>query len=75
MILSDGKIGSNYVVEDIHLELNIKRRLQMLGVTKGTGIEILNHKKNGAVILKVRGTRFAIGKKIANGIIVEGDVS
>ena len=42
----------------------------MLGLTKGTNIEVLNNKKSGSLIFKVRGTRFAIGKKIANGIEV-----
>lgn len=74
MTLLRGKIGSSYIVEDIDLEPSIKRRLEMLGLTNGTKVEILNSKKNGSIIIKVRGTRFAIGKEIASGIVVEGDV-
>ena len=70
MTLREGKIGQEYQVRDIWLEDKIKRRLQMLGMTKGTGISVLNNKKSGSVILKVRGTRFAVGKKIAEGIVI-----
>ena len=72
MTLREGKIGQEYQVRDICLEDKIKRRLQMLGMTKGTGISVLNKKKSGSVILKVRGTRFAVGKKIAEGIVIGG---
>ena len=70
--MEEGKIGQEYQVRDICLEDKIKRRLQMLGMTKGTGISVLNNKKSGSVILKVRGTRFAVGKKIAEGIVIGG---
>ena len=39
MDLLNGEIGNKYIVEDIELEPNVKRRLQMLGLTKGTSIE------------------------------------
>lgn len=71
MTLRAGKIGSEYEVKDIQLEDRIKRRLQMLGLTEGTGVRILNNKRSGSIIMKVRGTRFAIGKQIAEGILVE----
>lgn len=71
MTLLEGKIGENYIVDRINLEDKIKRRLQMLGLTKGTGVEIINNKKSGSIIMKVRGTRFAIGRRIAAGIAVE----
>lgn len=72
MILSEGTIGNTYIVDDIQLESSIMRRLQMLGLTQGTSVEMLNKKRNGAVIFKVRGTRFAIGKNVAEGIIIGG---
>lgn len=72
MNLSKGLIGHTYIVEDIQLEASIMRRLQMLGLTQGTSVEMLNKKRNGAVIFKVRGTRFAIGKKVAEGIVIGG---
>ena len=71
MTLRDGTIGNKYKVKEIQLEDKVKRRLQMLGMTKGTGVQVLNNKKSGSIIMKVRGTRFAIGKRIAEGILVE----
>lgn len=74
MTLREGTIGSSYQVKEIQLEDKVKRRLQMLGMTKGTEVRVLNNKKSGSIIMKVRGTRFAIGKRIAEGILVkEGD--
>ena len=71
MTLREGTIGNRYQVKEIRLEDKVKRRLQMLGMTKGTGVQVLNNKKSGSIIMKVRGTRFAIGKRIAEGILVE----
>ena len=42
----------------------------MLGLTMGTPLTLLNKKRSGAVIVKLRGTRFAFGKEIADGIDV-----
>ena len=71
MTLREGTIGNRYQVKEIQLEDKVKRRLQMLGMTKGTEVRILNNKKSGSIIMKVRGTRFAIGRRIAEGILVE----
>lgn len=71
MTLREGTIGNKYQVKEIQLEDKVKRRLQMLGMTKGTGVQVLNNKKSGSIIMKVRGTRFAIGRRIAEGILVE----
>ena len=74
MTLRQGTIGNKYQVKEIQLEDKVKRRLQMLGMTKGTEVRILNNKKSGSIIIKcilVRGTRFAIGRRIAEGILVE----
>lgn len=71
MNLANGLIGKSYIVEDMQLESGIMRRLQVLGLTQGTLVEVMNKKKNGTVIFRVRGTRFAIGNKIANGILLD----
>lgn len=72
MTLYEGKTGFSYVVKGIHLEQNsITRRLEALGLNEMTGVQILNRKRSGAFIIKVRGTRLAIGKYIAQGIEVE----
>ena len=66
------RLNGETTIKEINLEPIVKRRLQMLGLTKGTNVEVLNNKKSGSLIFKVRGTRFAIGKQIAEGIIVGG---
>ena len=62
MYLCDGKIGNEYKVEDIDLPVNIEKRLEALGMTRGTSIAVLNSKSRGVLIVKVWGTRFALGR-------------
>lgn len=71
MLLTNGKIGNTYTVQKLDLDQDTKQRLQALGMTKGTKITILNCKKSGSIIFSVRGSRLAIGKKIAEGVTVE----
>ena len=71
MTLSDGIPGTVYSVLEVQEDPTIERRLAALGLISGTKITLLNKKKKGAVIFSVRGTRFAIGKVIADGISVE----
>ena len=70
MYLCDGKIGNEYKVEDIDLPVNIEKRLEALGMTRGTSIAVLNSKSRCVLIVKVRGTRFALGRNITKNILV-----
>ena len=70
MYLCDGKIGNEYKVEDIDLPVNIEKRLEALGMTRGTSIAGLHSKSRGVLIVKVRGTRFALGRNITKNILV-----
>jgi len=71
MNLVMGKVGKIYTVKELILEQTTKRRLEALGLLSGTKILILNNKKNGSVIFKVRGTRLAVGKQIADSIVLQ----
>jgi ferrous iron transport protein A len=71
MLLYEGKIGNKYKIVNIEIDNKIKRRLEVIGLTNKTQIEILNKNMNGSIILKVRGTRFAISKEIAKGVEVQ----
>ena len=73
MTLYEGKKGETYTAECIDLEENEKRRLEILGLTHNAELKILNTKKNGSMIIKVRGTRFAIGIEFAIGIKIKGN--
>jgi len=68
MTLQNAKIGVNYTVNSLDLDMATMRRLQALGLTKGTNVKILNRNRGGSVILMVRGSRLALGKKIAETI-------
>ena len=71
MNVSQAQKGKTYIVKKVNLEGNIERRLEMLGMTDQVKLMVLNKKNQGAVIIKVRGTRFAIGKEIADAIEIE----
>lgn len=71
MKLSEGKIGGSYAVKEIALELPVKRRLEILGMTMNTTVTVLNSKASDTKIIKVRGTRFALGADFAKKIQVE----
>lgn len=70
MRLIEGQMGQSYIVESMELPLQTGRRLEALGMTEGTSVDVLNRKKKGALIIKVRGTRFAIGKSITEHITI-----
>lgn len=71
MNVSQAQKGRTYLVKKVNLEGNIERRLEMLGMTDQVKLMVLNKKNQGAVIIKVRGTRFAISKEIADAIEIE----
>lgn len=70
MYLCDGKTGNRYKVLDMELPVNMEKRLEALGMTRGTSITVLNSKSRGILIVKVRGTRFALGRNITKNILV-----
>lgn len=70
MTIIEGKVKHDYIVTDIVIDEVIMRRLEALGINSGTRLRLMNQKKNGTVIIKVRGTRWAIGRDIAGGIQV-----
>ena len=59
MTLKEGQKGETYVVSNIELEQATMVRLKALGLTDGTYIKILNHKKSGAVIFHGKRVRIA----------------
>lgn len=70
MKLKEGRNHHTYVVEKIRIELNLERRLEALGLTDGAKITVLNNDKKGAMTVRFRGTRFALGRRIAENILV-----
>lgn len=68
MRLYECESGRCYLVESVMVDEAITRRLEALGVNEGTPVQILNKKGSGSVIIKVRGTRLAMGRKLSEGI-------
>lgn len=71
MKLNQAVILQNYRITSVLEQEKIQRRLEALGILEGTKIVVLNRKRNGSTIIKVRGTRWALGNEIAEGIEVE----
>lgn len=72
--LNECEIGKWYTVTGVQVEESITRRLEALGVNEGTPVNILNRKGSGSVIIKVRGTRLALGKRLSEGITVREEL-
>lgn len=68
MTLKQGKNHMTYRVKSVDIELQLERRLEALGLTEGSLITVLNNDKKGALTARFRGTRFALGKRIADHI-------
>ena len=73
--LYEGKIGTTYLVESVHVEDAINRRLEALGVNENTPLLVMNKKNSGTMIIKVRGTRLALGRRITGGIEVKEEAA
>ena len=69
--LNECPVGGRYLVTRVQVDEKITRRLEALGVNEGTPVDVLNRKGAGSVIIKVRGTRLALGKPITDGILVK----
>lgn len=71
MILQEGAAGARYKVEKLELPVKLERRLEALGLIEGSEIAVLRKKRRGAMIVKVRGTRFAVGYGISSHIFIQ----
>ncbi len=70
MTLDQGKPGEEYVVSALSLPEAVAHRLEALGMTLGTRVAVLENKGHGILVVKVRGTRFAVGRGITKRIEV-----
>ena len=70
MLLKEAKIGTSCIVERMELPAQMEHRLEALGMTKGTPVSVLNRKGDGILVIKLRGTRFALGRNITKNIQV-----
>lgn len=70
MLLKDIAIGQNCIIDKINLPFQMEQRLHALGMTKDTAISVLNRKGKGIMIVKLRGTRLALGYNMTKNIAV-----
>lgn len=70
MTLDAGKPNLDYIIDSMELPQAAEKHLEALGMTHGTKISVLNNKSKGTLIVKVRGTRFAMGKGISGNIMM-----
>lgn len=63
------------MLQNICLPFQLERRLEALGMTRETPVSILNRKGKGILIIKLRGTRFALGYNITKNIEVKEGVA
>lgn len=71
MTLNEGRIGDVFIIINMRLETKVKKRLQDMGLTKGTKVKILSYYSKNAYVLNIRGSRIVIGKDIVKDIEVE----
>lgn len=71
MLLKDIDTGQSCIIEKIDLPFQMERRLEALGMTKGTSVSVLNRKGKGIMIIKLRGSRFALGCQMTKNITVQ----
>lgn len=74
MILSNAAPGRLFCVIELDLPNEISRRLEALGMIKGSLVKVLRKKRHGAMMITVRGTRFAMGLSMAEHIVVKETV-
>ncbi len=70
MILQQASAGGRYTVETMTLPIELERRLEALGLIEGSQLDVLQKKRRGAMIVTVRGTRFALGYGVSSHIEV-----
>lgn len=70
MTLQEGRPGTQYTVKGLELPIRLERRLEALGLIEGSAVTVLRKKNRGAMIVTVRGTRFAMGQDISAHITV-----
>lgn len=71
MVLKEGLNGHTYRVLSIQIRAPIGASAGSTRSDDGSLITILNNDKHGALTVKFRGTRFALGRRIADHIEIE----
>lgn len=68
--LTEGESGKVYEIERIGMDIKTVKRLEALGVLKGSRISVLTRKRRGAMVIEVGKTKLAVGRRLAENILV-----
>lgn len=52
------------------LPLKLEKRMEALGMTAGAKLSLIHKKRSGTAVILLRGTRFAVGRRITSLIQV-----
>ncbi len=70
MFLSDLKSGEAGVVVSIESGLRLFNRLASMGISEGRELRVVKNSGEGPVVIDVEGSRYAIGRGMAQKIVV-----
>lgn len=73
--LSNAQPGNQYRILEIKKENRLENRLSSMGLLCGSTIEVCQNSKKQPVLIFVRDTLVAIGRKESEKIIVGGSLS
>ena len=71
MTLAEGNVGQVYTVLSSALPQQVEKRMEALGMTRGSQIRVLHKKRSGALVILLRGTRFAVGRGLTSNIQIK----
>ena len=71
MVLSGIDPGEEVTLIDIHGGRGVRSKLYSMGLVPGVNLKILNRSGSGPVMIAVKDSRLAIGRGMAEKIIVE----
>ena len=71
MPLAMVRSGETVTVTGVRTGWGLQRRLADMGLTPGTEIRVINSQMPGPVLIDLRGSRVALGRGVAQKILVE----
>ena len=72
MPLAMARPGEVVTVVDVRAGRGLTRRLAEMGLLPGTQIRVINSQMPGPLIIDLRGSRLALGRGVAQKIMVTG---
>ncbi len=70
ILLSDGQVDREYKVVSIAGGCGVQMRLASLGILPGQRLRLVKASKTGPAMISLKGSKIALGRGIANKVIV-----